>query len=144
MDNERLVRDAIEVVWNRAELDRIPEFYAADFVSHQPALGLRWDPGHEGLRQLISRTKAQFPDYHETIEDAVASGDRVVLRLTNSGTDTGGTRSAAPTGRSFEVRDFMLVRMADGKIAEQWGLIDLYSMYIQLGIIEPRRSPKRS
>lgn len=145
MTHEAMVRQAIDVIWNRAELDRLGEFYAPDFVSHQPPSGIRWEPGHEGLRKLITATKRQFPDYHETIEDAVASGDRVFLRLTNRGTDTGGTRSRPPTGRSFEVGDSMLVRIADGRIAEQWGLVDLYSMYVQLGMIEPvRTSPSPS
>lgn len=139
MTDERVVTEAVEVVWNQGELDRIPEFYSESFVSHQPPLGVRWDPGHEGLRQLVSRTRAQFPDYHETIDDVVAAGDRVVLRLTNRGTDLGGSRSSPPSGRSFEVRDFMLVRVEGGRIAKQWGLVDLYSMYVQLGSIEPRQ-----
>lgn len=143
MTNESLVTDAIDVIWNRAELHRLGDFYALDFVSHQPALGIRWDPGHEGLRKLITATKRQFPDYHETVEDCVASGDRVYLRLTNRGTDTGGTRSRPPSGRSFEVSDSMLVRIENGKIAEQWGLVDLYSMYVQLGLIEPVRPVTR-
>lgn len=127
--NEALVRKAIAVIWNNAELDRLDEFYLEDFVSHQPPGTVRWDPGYEGLRRLINGTRSRFPDYREEIEDAVAAGDRVVLRLTNRGTDK-------DTGRTFEVRDFMLVRMQDGRIAEQWGLIDLYSMYLQLGFIE--------
>jgi steroid delta-isomerase-like uncharacterized protein len=143
--NEALERKTIDVIWNKGELDRLGEFYTDDFVSHQPKDSVRWDPGHEGLRRLISGTRARFPDYTETIEDAVAAGDRVVLRLTNRGTDTGGTRSSPASGRSFEVRDFMLVRMRDGKIAEQWGLIDLYSMYLQLGQIEaPGKRPAGS
>jgi predicted ester cyclase len=144
LTHESMVMDAIEVIWNRAELDRVGDFYTPGFVSHQPPTGIRWDPGHEGLRALITATKRQFPDYHETIEDCVASGDRVFLRLTNRGTDTGGTRSTQPTGRSFEVADSMLVRVEDdGRIAEQWGLVDLYSMYVQLGMVEPVRRPSR-
>jgi predicted ester cyclase len=137
MSCESMVKAAIDVIWNDADLDRIPDFYSDDFVSHQPPLGIRWEPGHEGLRRLITATTRQFPDYHETIEDCVVSGDRVFLRLTNRGTDTGGTRSAAPTGRSFEVGDSMLVRIEGGKIAEQWGLVDLSSMYVRLGRIQP-------
>ena len=137
MSHESMVKEAIAVIWNRAELDRLGEFYATDFVSHQPPGGIKWEPGHAGLHKLITATKRQFPDYRETIEDCVASGDRVFLRLTNRGTDLGGTRSRPPTGRTFEVADSMLVRIEHGKIAEQWGLIDLYSMYVQLGLIEP-------
>lgn len=130
-----MVHEAIDVIWNRGELDRIPEFYTKDFVSHQPKEGFRWDPGHEGLRQLLTRTRARFSDYHENIEDSVASGDRVVLRLRNTGTLAADTAAGAP--KSFDVTDFMLVRIEDGKIAEQWGLIDLYGMYVQLGLIKP-------
>lgn len=130
--NEAVVRGAIEAIWNNGELHRLPEFYREEFVSHQPAHGVPWRPGFEGLKRIVSGTRDRFPDYRETVEDAVAAGDRVVLRLTNRGTDR-------VTGRTFEVRDFMLVRMEQGRIAEQWGLVDLYSMYIQLGVVEPAR-----
>lgn len=69
----------------------------------------------------------------------VASGDRVVLRSTNTGTYSGALGTPELAGRGFEVADFMLVRMEDGLIAEQWGLFDLYSMFIQLGVMEPPR-----
>lgn len=134
MTHEQLVTEAIEVIWNRAELDRVEEFYAADFVSHQPESGLTWNPGPDGVREIVSNAKAMFPDYHESIQDVIAQGDRVVLRLWNTGTLAGDGPHA---GRTFAVDDYMVVRIADGRIAEQWGLIDLYSMYVQLGMIEP-------
>lgn len=112
MTHEALAREVIDVIWNRHELDRIPEFYTEDFVSHQPKDGFRWDPGQDGLRALLEVTRQMFPDYTENIEDAVAEGDRVVLRLRNTGTLAG-------TDKSFEVSDFMLVRIEDGRIAEQ-------------------------
>lgn len=137
MAYDSLVTEAIDIVWNRGELDRIPEFYSEDFVSHQPETGPRWDPGHEGLRRLITGLKKAYPDYHESIEDVVAAGDRVVLRLMNTGTLHQTSDNTSEQKKSFKVADFMLVRIEDGKIAEQWGLFDLYSMYVQLGYIDP-------
>ncbi|RBY79418.1 hypothetical protein DQ239_07315 [Blastococcus sp. TF02-09] len=125
--NEEMVQDAIRVIWNDGDLDRIPESYTEDFVSHQPKEGFRWEPGRDGLRQLLTGTRKLFPDYHEHIEDCVASGDRVVLRLRNTGTLS--EAMAGGPGKSFEVADFMLARVDGGKIAEQWGRFDLFGMY---------------
>lgn len=52
--NKRLVRDITAVVWNRRSLDRIPEFYAPDFVAeYRPYAPLR--EGHAGIREMVER-----------------------------------------------------------------------------------------
>jgi predicted ester cyclase len=136
--NAALAREVIDIVWNRGEVDRIPDFYDEGFVSHQSSPGVAWPPGHEGVRMCVLAVRAIFPDYTETPELVVAQGDMVAMRMINRGTHTGLPAGGhAPTGRSFEAVDTMFVRCRDGRLVEQWGLFDLYALTCQLGIAEP-------
>ena len=145
VDYEKIVREVIDVVWSQGQVVRIPEFYTEDFKCHQPEQKLNWVGattrldwiGHEGVRAVVTTVRSAFPDYTETPEHVVVSGDMVAMRMRNRGTHSGtpiGKFSA--TGRAFEVIDTMFVRMRDGKIEEQWGLIDQFAAAVQLGLID--------
>ena len=57
-------------------------------------------PGPGGVRQLVMNVRRAFPDLVETIDDLVAEGDRVALRLTLRGTHGGPFRGVEATGRA--------------------------------------------
>ncbi len=137
MTNEQLVRTAFETIWNRGEVSRCREFYTENFQAHYPPGGPSWGKGPDGVRAILTLIRNAFPDYHEKIEELISSGDRVVARMTNSGTHKGPLPIAPATGKSFEVVDIAICRIEDGKIAEQWGLSDNLSLLLQLGLIQP-------
>ncbi len=132
------VRQSIRVVWNAGQLDRIDEFYTESFQAHYPPAGPDWGQGREGLRNFVRLVRTGFPDYTEHIEDIHAVVDRVFVRMRNTGTHTGQLPiSPTPTKKTIEVADFLHIRMEDGKIAEQWGVFDNFSMLLQLGLLQP-------
>jgi predicted ester cyclase len=55
--------------------------YVADY---RPCAPLR--RGHNASKDMVQRAHAAFPDYHEELEEMVAEGDKVVVRLTITGT----------------------------------------------------------
>jgi hypothetical protein len=67
-ENKRLVREITEVVWNSRGLDRIPQFYASDFVGDYRPYALR--EGHEGVRAMVEGAWTAFPDYHEEVHNS--------------------------------------------------------------------------
>lgn len=138
MTNEELVRAACKALWSDHDLDKADDYYAADFVPHYPSVGMQpVGPGPEGVKELARSILVSFPDYHETVEDLIASGDRVAVRLTLRGTNTGELPDGTPaTGRSIEFTDMTIVRIENGKIAELWGLSDHLTMMTQLGAFE--------
>jgi predicted ester cyclase len=78
----------------------------------------------DGLQRLTRAWRAAFPDWHDEILDVVAEGDRVVARLRASGTHLGRLAGIEPTGEQCEWGMIEIVRIRDGKIAEQWGYSD--------------------
>ncbi len=137
MTNEEIVRTACRVIWSEGDIARTPEFYAEDFQVHASPFGPSWGSGAGGVKELAAMLREAFPDYNETIEDLIAAGDRVVVRLTIRGTHKGRLPFAAATGKSVEIADTSIFRLQDGKIAEQWALTDQFTLLVQLGLLEP-------
>jgi len=137
-DNERVVIDAIQHVWNKGEYDRIPEFYAEDCKHEGTALTLwPWHgDGLEGIKRHVMEQREVFPDYHEEPQIVFSDGDMVAIRQLCTGTHVGGTRFP-PTGKKVSYLDMMFCRVRDGKIVEQWGMFDQYWVLVQFGLIEP-------
>jgi predicted ester cyclase len=136
-NNIEIVRESIRVVWNEGQLDRIGQFYSEKFQAHYPPIGPSWGEGRDGLRNIVELMRTWFPDYTENIEDIHAVEDRVFVRMRNTGTNTGTLPiTSAPTNKAFEVADFLHIRMEGGKIAEQWGLFDTFTMLMQLGLLQ--------
>jgi len=138
-DSKRLVREITEVIWNRRGVDRIPEFYAPDFVAdYRPYAPLR--EGHEGIRGMVERAWAAFPDYHEELHDLIAEGDRVVARFTISGTQEGQWGLLPPTGKRVEFEEIVILQIRDGKVHRQHGVVDNLSALRQLGVLPSPQS----
>ena len=91
--------------------------------------------GAERLKEIFATLHRAYPDLHVTAEDVIAEGDRVVVRNTVTGTHRGEYMGIAPTGRSVTYSEIFVFRVADGRIAETWGVVDVLSQLRQLGAI---------
>lgn len=108
-------------------------FVTDDVIYHDGPPGL--SPGIAGYHQLIGGYVAAFPDLRLTILDMIAEGDKVVARFTVGGTHRGDLMGLAPTGKAMEVNGITILRFRDGKVAEEWELVDMLGMMQQLGAI---------
>ena len=89
--------------------------------------------GAEALKEVFARLHRAFPDLHITIEDLIAEGDKVVARNTVTGTHQGEYMGLPPTGKSITYNEIFIVRFANDRIAETWGVVDVLSQMRQLG-----------
>jgi steroid delta-isomerase-like uncharacterized protein len=132
--NTALVDRAIAEVWNQGDFSRLDELVSNDIVVHGSAPGSDIH-GPEGVRQFYTMLRDAFPDLHFTIEDQIASGDRVVTRWTASGTHRGDFQGIAPTGRQVRVSGVDIDRIVDGKVVECWPIADYLYLLQQLGVV---------
>lgn len=79
--------------------------------------------------------RTAFPDFHVEVLDLLAEGDRVASFLSMSGTNTGDYRRGGATHKKGTMRAFFLWRVADGRLAESWGMADRFQFLQQLGMI---------
>jgi steroid delta-isomerase-like uncharacterized protein len=127
----QLARRFVTDVLAGGDLDRADDLVAADVVVHVP---VRPEPlrGLAALKDYIAGFRAALPDVGFVIEDEIAEGDRVVLRLTIDGTHRGELLGVAPTGRRVRVPEVLILRVAGGRIVEDWVQVDLLGLLAQL------------
>jgi len=126
-------------MWNTCNLDLVEELYAADYVAdYRPYAPLRY--GHEAIRGMVQRAHVAFSDFHEELEELIAEGDKVVVRFTITGTQTGQWGPLPPTGKPVRFEEIVILRFVDGKVAEQRGLPDNLAALRQLGVVPTPRT----
>ena len=136
-ENKRVVRELTEAVWNSRGLERVPEFYAPDFVGDYRPYALR--EGHDGVRAMVEGAWTAFPDYREEVHELIAEGDRVVVHLTISGTQRGQWGPLPATGKRAEFDEIVILQIRDGKVVSQRGVVDNLSALRQLGAVPSPR-----
>jgi steroid delta-isomerase-like uncharacterized protein len=133
-ENKALARRIPEEVFNQGNLAVADEVMAADYVEHVPVPpGI--PVGLAGFKQFITALRAAFPDFHYTVEDEIAEGDRVVQRLTAQGTQRGDFMGVPATGKHATWTEIHVSRIAGGKLVEHWANLDQLGMLQQLGVI---------
>jgi ketosteroid isomerase-like protein len=99
------------------------------FRRHDPGLPFEV-VGPQGVERLADALLPALPD----IEDVVAEGEKVLVRLTIRGTHQGELLGIAPTGRAVEVAVLDLFHVRGGKLVEHWALLDNLGLLKQLGV----------
>jgi steroid delta-isomerase-like uncharacterized protein len=111
----------------------IDEVVDPDLVFHAPVpSGVT---GVQALKQVWVTLLRAFPDLHVATEDVLAEDDKVVYRNKVTGTHQGEYRGLPATGRSVAYDEIFIVRFADGRIAEIWGVVDVLAQLRQLGVL---------
>ena len=129
-DPKAIVRRFIDEVFLHGRFDSVDELVTEDFTPHN------WGPtppGRDGLKQTIERVSAGLSDTSMTIEDVIAEGDRVAVRLTSSATQSGPFMGLPPSGKRYEIEEIHWFRLRDGQITEHWHQADFLGMLRQLG-----------
>jgi steroid delta-isomerase-like uncharacterized protein len=134
-ENKAIELRFFEEVVNKGELAVIDELFAANFVDHSAPPGIA--PDREGYKQFFAMTHSAFPDFHSTLEDMFAEGDKVVQRFTARGTHKGEWMGIAPTGKQITIPGIAIHRIAGGKIVEDWVSMDMLGALQQLGVVPP-------
>lgn len=130
--NKAIVRRYIEEVLNNQQHDLIDEFLDETVEFHGPTGAFI---GLSEVTEWSAMFAAAFPDWHTTIEDMVAEGDKVVVRITSNGTHQGEMEGIPATGKLYTQHAFIIYRLTNGKIVEGRVQTDILSMMQQLGLM---------
>jgi steroid delta-isomerase-like uncharacterized protein len=135
-ENKATVQHIYEQIFNQGNLAVADEVIAPDFINHSVPPGSS-NRGPESMRQLITILSTAFPDMHYTVEELVAEGDIVAVRLIMSGTHRGPgpLQGMPPTDRSVRVAQMHFIRFRDGKVVEHRAVRDDLGLMQQLGVI---------
>ena len=129
-ENKAVVRRFIDEVFVAGRVEAVDELVADDFIPHTWGAMAR---GRDGLKQAMERVARGLADVSMTVEDVIAEGDRVAVRLTSHARQVGEFMGMPPSGREYTIGEIHIFRVRDGRIAEHWHQADFLGMMKQLG-----------
>ena len=135
--NKDVVRRYFAEIDRRGDVSVIDEFVSPDFLDHGPSPGCT--PNVAGLKQAFEMFRTGSPGTHR-IDDIIAEGDKVVVRVTGEGVHEGELFGIPPTNRPMKVTGITILRLEGGKIVERWVEVDMLGDLQQLGVVPESQS----
>jgi steroid delta-isomerase-like uncharacterized protein len=126
-ENKELVSYSVKAQMN---LEAVVQFFFVPDMIDQSGHGAR---SLADVFQEVELLAGAFPDWHATIEDLIAQGDKVVMRGVARGTHRGTFMGIPPTGKKVTVTGMHVFRIADGKIVEHWAEADYLGVNAAIG-----------
>jgi steroid delta-isomerase-like uncharacterized protein len=130
--NKAIVRRYIDQVLSNQRYDLIDEFLVESVELHGVGPSII---GRTAVVEFYTMFATAFPDWHTTIDDMVAEGDKVVVRITSNGTHLGDYQAICATGKPYTQNAIVIYRLTNGKIVEGRLQTDMLSMMQQLGLM---------
>ena len=127
--NKAAVRACFEEA-SKGNFEALPGILSPDYVLHPEGV-----KGADGLAAMVQGYREAIADLTVTIDHQFTEGDYVATRLTITGRHEGELMGAAPTGREVEFSGLTVSRCRDGKIEEEWELVDTVSLLQQVGAL---------
>jgi steroid delta-isomerase-like uncharacterized protein len=129
-ENKAVVRRFIDETFVKGNPESVDDLVSASFVPHTwPSV----QPGRESLKQTVARMASGLSDVAFDIQDMIAEGDRVAVRVTARATHEGDFMGMPAAGKRYEIAEIHIFRLENGLIAEHWHVADMLGMMKQIG-----------
>lgn len=117
-------------LFNAGDWEGIRAFYTDDYVYHSTM-------GDMNLDQSLGFLRSFKEAFNITIEPlrGIQQGDMVAWHARMSGTHEGAFMGIEPTGKAVTIEGIGMQRIVDGKIAEEWDIIDEMGLMQQIGVV---------
>ena len=136
--NKSIVQRYWEGKWNERRLEILDELQTPDVVYHGTSEKIH---GLEEYKMAYNYYRSALHNTRIEIIKLIAEGDLVMSRVELYGTHNGDLGDIPPTGNELQVSAFTVFRLVDGKIAEEWEVIDQLRMMMQLGMELKMKEP---
>jgi steroid delta-isomerase-like uncharacterized protein len=130
--NKALVTRYVEA-WNTGDFEAFKEVLAPDYAYYLPSRSTKPMSLEETIEMGKMLQKA-FPDISWSMEELIATEDKVIIRVIERGTHEGEFMGIPATGNKYETSEISISRIENGKIVEQREELDKLGLYQQLGM----------
>jgi steroid delta-isomerase-like uncharacterized protein len=128
--------EAFAATLSAHDMDGFAALFAEDYVNHQvSAAAPPPSPGTSPKQTTVGFFTARLkglPDLKVSIEALVAADDKFAASFVYEGTQQGVLLGVAPTGKRMRFTSCDIFRIADGRIAEHWGMGDIAGQLAQM------------
>lgn len=136
--NKEVILKYWEGKWNDRRPEILDESQTPDVVYHGTSMNMN---GLDEYKAVYQSYLSALHDTHIEIEELIAEGDRVVSRCLFTGVHAGELEGLPPTGKTIQIQMFTVFRLVNGKIAEEWEIMDELGFMLQLGMEHTPKEP---
>jgi predicted ester cyclase len=139
--NIAVVQRFIDQAVNGHDHSIIDETWSDELIWHGGSLGTF--EGRAAFKEAFAaNATSAWSNMHLEIHEIIATGDKVVLRFTNSGTNIGPFMGNPPTGKHAEWLGIGIYTVRDRRITQGWFAEDILSILFQLNLLPvPNQGP---
>jgi len=127
-----VIRRFIDEAINKGDLSVLNELVHPDYVFRSPGQELQ---GAEALKAFFAGFRNAFPDLHLNIDELVVEGDKAASSFTLTGTHKAEFMGIPATDNQVKINGMVLSQFREGKIKEEWEVLDQLSLFQQLGVV---------
>lgn len=131
-DPKAVLAEFAEVVFKKKDFSRLDELMHKNYIQHNPLVA----QGSAGFKDFFSAWFAASPDFSYDLKQIVSEGDRVWAYGTYSGTHNAKWLGIPATGKPYKFDAVDIFRIENGRLAEHWDVLDVYSLFKQLDAIK--------
>jgi steroid delta-isomerase-like uncharacterized protein len=132
---EDLVGRFYDELWNQWQLEVADEILAYG-VHFRGSLG-SVESGRAAFKGYVERVRVAFPDWHNEVDELFSAGNRVVTRLTWTGTHRGPLAGIPATGNRVRYVGAGLFTVSESLIERAWIVGDTQELWRALGRLNP-------
>lgn len=134
--NVNLIRRWFDEVWNYGRIETIYELMAPNAVGIGEAGGDVTIRGPQQFQAFVENLRGAFPDINLTVDDAFASGDKVVARWSATMTHKGDQLGIPASGKQVKITGISIAQIANGQIIAGWDNWDEMRMMRAIGAVK--------
>jgi len=140
-DSRSIVLGGFEELWLQRKPEMAEKWFTPD-LTFQTTIQPEPFRGPEGFLEFYRGISGGFPDYDINLDEVVAEGNKVVLRFTFRGTNTGDYFGIPATFKPVTIRFVEIFTVRDGQIASIWHVANVLDVMQQLGFLPKSGLPK--
>lgn len=127
---------------NRGDVEALKELLSPDYAIYSPS-GYPEPASREKYIENMAGARKVFPEFSWSLEDIIGAKDKVVCRTIARGTYAGGFPGIPAASKEVRISMITIIRIANGKIVEEWQEDDQLGLVRQLGMeLKPKEREK--
>lgn len=126
-------RSITEDLFAKGKLDLVEEYFAEDYVSHDPPKG--FEAGREGLRAFVQTIHERLSDIEAAATHILVDGDQSAVRWTVRAVHSGEFFGIPPTNETVHVNGISIYQFEGSMVTEEWARSNDLETLQQIGAV---------
>jgi predicted SnoaL-like aldol condensation-catalyzing enzyme len=131
LENKRLIRAFTDDIFLKKNLAVLDRSMAEDYIQHNPMA----KQGRNGFKKCFAAWFDAVPNWKYTPRKIIAENNEVWVYGTYAGTLKKEWLGIAPSGKKYAFEAVDIFRIRNNKLAEHWDVVDIYSLFRQMGVV---------